>query len=89
MKREKTKLERLAEENLHPSDAFAAQIMLIVQECLVDDRDNERFEDWDYEKIVSKCNKHGEFYSAEEQHKRLRKLEKEREARNEFFDSLQ
>ena len=82
------KIESLQEENLHPSDAFTAKIMIMVQNKLLEDRDNERFEDWTYEKIVSKCNLHGAFYAEEEQRKRLRDLKKERVTRQQLLNSI-
>lgn len=82
------KLERLDEENIHPSERFSAQIMLVVQNGLVNLRDNERFEDWSYAKIVSKCNKSGEYYTKEEHLKVVRDAQREARKRKEFFANL-
>lgn len=43
------KLDRL---HLYPSDKFAVQIMMMVQQKVIDCRDNEAFKDWTMEKIV-------------------------------------
>lgn len=82
------KFERVDEENIHPSEKIVVKVMLTVQNQLIDLRDNERFEDWSYEKIVNKCNSHGKYYT-EEEHKEVKmQAEKERWKRKQFFDRL-
>lgn len=82
------KIERLEEENIHPSEKLTIQIMLMVQNNLIDSRDNERFEDWSYEKVISKCNNHGKYYTEEEHREVIVQARKERRSREKFFSKI-
>ena len=52
------KMRKLEGEKMYPSDRFKAQILFMTQEYLLEQRDNEPFEEWSYEKVLQKSSDH-------------------------------